>query len=99
MLYAAACIQWQGKKDSNLCMPESKSGALTSLAIPLHNRLSIATSFDKSAKSLFYLEIGNQPNFSFATMYSWDVAVSTLLPKSSSVLVLAHLLLLRCLRH
>ncbi len=34
-------ILWQGKKDSNLRMPESKSGALTSLAIPLHNRLSI----------------------------------------------------------
>ncbi len=27
---------WQGRKDSNLCMPESKSGALTSLATPLH---------------------------------------------------------------
>jgi hypothetical protein len=27
---------WQGNKDSNLGMPESKSGALTSLAIPLH---------------------------------------------------------------
>jgi hypothetical protein len=26
---------WQGNKDSNLGMPESKSGALTSLAIPL----------------------------------------------------------------
>jgi hypothetical protein len=26
---------WQGKKDSNLRMPESKSGALTNLAIPL----------------------------------------------------------------
>ena len=25
---------WQGKKDSNLRMPESKSGALTSLATP-----------------------------------------------------------------
>jgi hypothetical protein len=35
-------IKWQGKKDSNLRMPESKSGALTSLAIPLHNFLSIA---------------------------------------------------------
>ena len=32
--------KWQGNKDSNLGMPESKSGALTSLAIPLHNRLS-----------------------------------------------------------
>ncbi len=27
---------WQGKKDSNLRMPESKSGALTNLATPLH---------------------------------------------------------------
>ena len=26
---------WQGKKDSNPRMPESESGALTSLAIPL----------------------------------------------------------------
>jgi hypothetical protein len=28
---------WQGNKDSNLGMPESKSGALTNLAIPLHD--------------------------------------------------------------
>jgi hypothetical protein len=35
-------IIWQGRKDSNLRMPESKSGALTSLATPLHNFLSIA---------------------------------------------------------
>ena len=27
--------KWQGKKDSNLRMPESESGALTSLATPL----------------------------------------------------------------
>ena len=27
---------WQGKKDSNLRMLESKSSALTNLAIPLH---------------------------------------------------------------
>ena len=27
---------WQGKKDSNPRMPESKSGALTNLATPLH---------------------------------------------------------------
>ncbi len=36
----AGQIQWQGNKDSNLGMPESKSGALTNLAIPLHNLLS-----------------------------------------------------------
>jgi hypothetical protein len=29
--------EWQGKKDSNLRMSESKSGALTNLAIPLRN--------------------------------------------------------------
>ena len=29
---------WQGKKDSNLRMLESKSSALTNLAIPLHRR-------------------------------------------------------------
>jgi len=34
-----AQIQWQGNKDSNLGMPESKSGALTNLAIPLRNLL------------------------------------------------------------
>jgi hypothetical protein len=28
---------WQGKKDSNLRMLESKSSALTNLAIPLHD--------------------------------------------------------------
>src|SRR5438094_10115306 len=33
-------IEWQGKKDSNLRMLESKSSALTSLAIPLRNRVS-----------------------------------------------------------
>jgi hypothetical protein len=38
----AACldVKWQGNKDSNLGMLESKSSALTSLAIPLHNLLS-----------------------------------------------------------
>jgi hypothetical protein len=30
---------WQGKKDSNLRMLESKSSALTNLATPLHERL------------------------------------------------------------
>ncbi len=29
---------WQGKKDSNLRMLESKSSALTNLAIPLHGQ-------------------------------------------------------------
>ncbi len=29
--------KWQGNKDSNLGMLESKSSALTNLAIPLHN--------------------------------------------------------------
>ena len=32
-------IYWQGKKDSNLRMLESKSSALTNLAIPLRNSL------------------------------------------------------------
>ena len=35
--------EWQGKKDSNLRMSESKSGALTNLAIPLRNLLLGAT--------------------------------------------------------
>ena len=35
-------IEWQGNKDSNLGMLESKSSALTSLAIPLHNLLLVA---------------------------------------------------------
>ena len=30
---------WQGRKDSNPRMPESKSGALTNLATPLHGRV------------------------------------------------------------
>jgi hypothetical protein len=30
---------WQGKKDSNLRMSESKSDALTNLATPLHWKL------------------------------------------------------------
>src|SRR5215813_1517340 len=29
--------EWQGRKDSNPRMPESKSGALTNLATPLHS--------------------------------------------------------------
>jgi len=33
-------IKWQGNKESNLGMLESKSSALTNLAIPLRNRLS-----------------------------------------------------------
>jgi hypothetical protein len=32
-------ILWQGKKDSNLRVPESKSGALTNLATPLRSTL------------------------------------------------------------
>ena len=32
---------WQGKKDSNLRMPESKSGALTNLATPLHGLVAL----------------------------------------------------------
>jgi hypothetical protein len=31
-------IKWQGNKDSNLGMLESKSSALTNLAIPLRKR-------------------------------------------------------------
>ena len=33
---------WQGWKDSNLRMPESKSGALTNLATPLHRTVVVA---------------------------------------------------------
>ena len=33
---------WQGRKDSNLCMLESKSSALTSLATPLHGSMACA---------------------------------------------------------
>ena len=32
---------WQGWKDSNLRMPESKSGALTNLATPLHRTVAV----------------------------------------------------------
>jgi hypothetical protein len=39
---------WQGKKDSNLRMPESKSGALTSLAIPLHRSGAVASTQPKT---------------------------------------------------
>ncbi len=34
MVYTLFLQFWLGKKDSNLRMPESKSGALTSLATP-----------------------------------------------------------------
>ena len=44
---------WQGWKESNLRMPESKSGALTNLATPLHRT---------AAKCYFYKShTGNQP--------------------------------------
>ena len=33
---------WQGWKESNLRMPESKSGALTNLATPLHGTVAAA---------------------------------------------------------
>ena len=33
---------WQGWKESNLRMPESKSGALTNLATPLHGTVVVA---------------------------------------------------------
>ena len=33
---------WQGWKESNLRMPESKSGALTNLATPLHGTAVVA---------------------------------------------------------
>ena|GEM_PF-4950969 len=33
-IWAGSCSKWLGKKDSNLRMLESKSSALTSLAIP-----------------------------------------------------------------
>src|SRR5665213_1342243 len=36
--YVARGESWQGRKDSNLRMPESKSGALTNLATPLRPR-------------------------------------------------------------
>ena len=32
---------WQGIEDSNLGMPESKSGALTNLANPLHRTVAL----------------------------------------------------------
>ena len=47
---ARGCIQrtrqrplqiWQGRKDSNPRMPESKSGALTNLATPLHRTVAV----------------------------------------------------------
>ena len=39
MSYGRIYSSWQGKKDSNLRMLESKSSALTSLAIPLRINL------------------------------------------------------------
>ena len=38
-VFYCALYEWQGNKDSNLGMLESKSSALTNLAIPLLNRL------------------------------------------------------------
>ena len=36
---------WQGWKESNLRMPESKSGALTNLATPLHRTVARCLTF------------------------------------------------------
>ncbi len=36
---------WQGRKDSNLRMPESKSGALTNLATPLQRTALICSGY------------------------------------------------------
>ena len=41
-LHRAGLKIWQGWKDSNLRMPESKSGALTNLATPLHRTIVVA---------------------------------------------------------
>ncbi len=41
-------IRWLGKKDSNLRMPESKSGALTNLATP--QQRSLDTSYASEAR-------------------------------------------------
>jgi hypothetical protein len=48
---AALIVLWQGNKDSNLGMPESKSGALTNLAIPLHDRLSAVSVLKRQTNS------------------------------------------------
>jgi hypothetical protein len=45
---------WLGKKDSNLRMPESKSGALTNLATPHHYWHSSSSYFCPAFKPLAF---------------------------------------------
>lgn len=45
---------WQGRKDSNPRMPESKSGALTNLATPLHLTLRFAEQVGPFSKAKTY---------------------------------------------
>jgi hypothetical protein len=51
MSFGLIYSSWQGKKDSNLRMLESKSSALTSLAIPLQLNLK-----NSNCKRDFYLD-------------------------------------------
>ncbi len=51
---------WQGWKESNLRMPESKSGALTNLATPLHRS---TVNNNKLSKTI--CKVGNQPSIRY----------------------------------
>jgi hypothetical protein len=48
---------WQGWKESNLRMPESKSGALTNLATPLHGTVVVANNRPINRSFLFCLSV------------------------------------------
>ena len=72
--------EWQGNKESNLGMLESKSSALTSLAIPLRNLQLVVTLDD------FIVKPNAKPNFilhpaQLATRLEAD-AVPALVPSS-----------------
>ena len=45
-------VLWQGRKDSNPRMPESKSGALTNLATPLERSRDYAVTFCRQKRKI-----------------------------------------------
>jgi hypothetical protein len=51
---------WLGRKDSNLRMPESKSGALTNLATPQYGRTPMRATVERRAFSRFSPRLSNQ---------------------------------------
>lgn len=68
--FSASLQIWQGWKDSNLRMPESKSGALTNLATPLHRIIVVSNNqpinrYSEITNSAYFTKLQEDefPNF------------------------------------